>query len=1719
MSTFLLVYNTKDKFSIPSGDYLVGDILPNGEKVLVNSNISTYLHNNLLPDTTYYYRLWFRSDNSGLYSENYKSFNKTTDLQEEKNSKDDISEEELILKNKGKYKFKKNRKTLSKKTSKKNSQIEVSNKKTIKYSDKHDSIILKNKSFDIGVKTQIELFNISKEKQKKVLIESIMSTLFKSTPKDLIPVDPNQGGLPAIIDMFVDILMTAIETFAKQFFYLKGTIDKLAGMEIGELIGIYVPELANTITTLNKLLSDPSAWILQTLLPPLFEINIPIPEMVIDIGLFIPMLPFKLKIPKIDPYGYFSKDTPFNFNTDIKIPSDWYEIISGEIKKEKTIEKEIAKKEKEKKTKLLNEQILEFKQILNNVNKYTDKIKNQKRKIIILEKRKENCNECKSLCDEIKQEKLNLETYIGLEKKQENILLSSNKQEIINKQEELKKQKEIIKKNKAITTHEIKKISSILSYTKKIKDDKLDIKLIKIYDLGINIYDNSYLELLQKIGFDLSSDNYIKQLKDIGIFTKKYLTFLYDIGFNLNDPDYLKKMSIIKTYDSTILLLLFDLGFNLSDISIEKLKELKTMNFDINNKYILLKLKNIGYNFNNPNSNLRLKKLSKYIDINQIETQEIIERNININNPYYLEILKKSYSIGLRWGENYIETEKEILNDIDIPNNIETIKNIIYDNNVNMLKHYDDMINWYSCYGISLNFNDEITNINIDDFIQKLDLLLDFYKNKGWYKNGIRIDDEINTETYNNMVKGLKNSDGDELSTTKRINHTNNKISFSSLKGVYDNFSELSLNKNDLQFKEKFNSIFNNFKITLDSSVMLDTTKIILLTYTDFKHTDKNGHHPVKTINLSKNKANPELYTDDRYKVKISIKDVANKNYINQPTKTLAQFEVLQKLGFNFQYDNYDKFINKFTALKLNLKKTETKLIADSLISIGWHWSSDQDFKKLNKLIKNGLSFKIKKESSDVYVSQTYTKLEHLNMWGFNFNNKNHTKIIILMNQLNINLNNNDFDSIIENLIGFGITLKNKDWYSKLKTLIKLKFNFKKENWKEQLDNLQLLGINFTKQDWNKEYNNILYFNKLGINFMNKDINKKISILTNLGVDFSNNDWRDKINSLIELKLITVPEDVKNKKNNYYKKRKQQLNNINKKIEIYKKLNTSPTYIIDKEISDLEKKIKNNCEQTNLLNEKKLQRSNIEVLNINYSDEIKKLQFDKSNMQDNSFKINEKLIFGDEEKFKILDESGIDFFNKDYKNIINGLVKMGLSFELPIDLLKNKLKDLKDMIPINTAIEWAKGIIKIMKTIIMLPMQLLMGLIEKLLKMVNAVIGIPLNITKIPEWAKGIFKKFKGLIDMLMKLPTIEGLTDILFMNTEGLTLIDIVIPGFANFMSMLKDAISQSSSAIDSQMENIKTLKSKLKKVSEEINLNHNLLDIADGNKSGTYNIENRKATLLLKKSELGKINNTDELKNICDRLSLLENINTTNINKDDVNKSLKNAKNIKKETIKDIQKNNDKINELKNMLSIFDTSFCEWNNDVGEFINQTKILIKNMISENNPFDKLIEEIDKNIKKLKDALMKSINDLKLKNNLNKDLSFLQNQLDIVNEQICSNNSDELKKHKDDILNKLNKLNIPTPEINLDDLVKKLDDKLKMFDKQKNELKSKSKDFNDKIDEQLKSIDDIAKHLPVIIGIICVTPKGMINIIVEILNKVGHMDNLPDLWNFKTIYF
>ena len=1521
--------------------------------------------------------------------------------------------------------------------------------------------------------------DIAQEKAEK-LLDKQLSKIIK------VHANPEKGGMAAILDVFIGILVKAIGSFAKHFFFLKDAIDLLVGFQLGPLLGKAIPGVVKVIQELQLLFTDPPKFIMKQLLGPLFDSNVPIPKFCINLGDFIPIFPFELCIPEIDPYGFFKKDSPMNLDTDqSKLSPTWLEEMMAEIAELKRQEISNTKEERKKDLRIINDEIEQIDDRINGVNKYTPMVKQSEIKLKKLKSQETECNinGCEkdyldSICDEIINETRKLDYLRKAEINEDLVIKNRNLDLLKAEKENAEKKKENLNNKPIISKIEYKKKAILIAYDQNIDKDELDVKLSRIHEIGVDIYDNDNLEIIQKLGHDFSSDKYIERLEEIksygiSLSNVKQLRFLYELGFNFNDKNHKKKVDDLRknvSLDSTNLVMLIEMGLNIHNPQVYIiLKQLKDMKLDILNADILVRLQTIGFNFNNPNIMDRLLALNKFIKLTDVVSFDAaLKRNINLNNPYFTEVLEKTFKIGLRWGntgnDNYFDIEEEIKADTQIPRNVDMIKHILnlflneneyyyqqfFDNEINInnfndivaekntslnyyfknnnynpyyidrnlyneqkiflqddysnkthtytiisndidwesdflsirtnkndgiykeyeldyydeegktdiiitgftsihtpatiippepatwvtektfevpygqslilvwnkpsdntnnisfnvvddsgtvfsgsslashpsgvtvlyqtplkdvveeveeyhlesatLSHFKNIINLYDKYGININnvtiatpesstptvIEQQVPNIetifpfdgeydydkknssrvlkNIKYFIEQLDLLKEFHENQGWVvdQNGeeVHVNENLGGDDYADGTlvdySNIDAADYTKLAGAQQVvveNAQKGQISYDVLKAVVGNFDQLGLNIRDKNFQSKFNSLFEKFKITIDGSVILDTTREVLLTYTDVDKWEggvNNLHHPVITLDLNKQKADPKVYAKAKYNAIIKITEVRKENVKVQPTKTVAQFEILQKLGFNYQIENipnnnnnqnfvktYNDFLNLFSGLKLDLKKYESKIIAETLVSLGWHWSIDRDFINLNKFKNLGFTFEVHKKKQ-----QMYSKLDKLNTFGFNFSRNDATQIIDKLKSLDILLSNENFVQVIEKLIGLGINLNDNDWKQKLQVFNDYNISFQNDSdWNKQLNNIALLGIDFIGPDWEEKYRKMKNLKTFGLDFTLPELNKKLSILTNMGVDFKKPDenWKQKINSLVQLKLIHIPPNIEQKKKEYLKNRKDKLDNINDDLIKYHILNENPSALIDDKLQKKKMEIYSAlngtdddkiCDLQDEIKSLLVSKESINKVRPNYDKEINELNKEKEKSINEVYKLNEQLVFTDLDKFKELNKTNLNFYEDDYQKSVDFLLDNGFDFDLS-DWL-NKLKSLMDMIPGNPIMKWIMVLIELIKGVIMAPIMMLMGIIQKLMDMILAVVGIPLNPLDIPNWAKGILDKFMALIELIMGLPTLFGMMEFLIMSPDGLTLVDLFVPGFAAFVTMMFEKIAE---------------------------------------------------------------------------------------------------------------------------------------------------------------------------------------------------------------------------------------------------------------------------------------------------------------------------------------
>lgn len=1247
----------------------------------------------------------------------------------------------------------------------------------------------------------------------------------------------DQPGLPTLMSTFIDLLIKSIGSFAKHFFVLKTTIDKLAGLELGELIGTYIPKIIQAIEDIKKMLTDTKNWLFEQILGPIYDINIPIPEIDFDLGTIIPFLPIKLSFPEIDNLKMFSSNTPFNLDiTPDKLSSDWLTETLDKAKKEKeALENEFKEKQKA------------LKEISQN-------------KIAVL------------------TNQLNLNPSDTNLKKQ--LVDEKIKLNVLNKQVGLSK-KEYIQKTNA------------LKYKLKTNNNNVEDKLSEITDLGIDIYNNDILNNLQKVGYSFSNDKHIDKLKyiknlNVKLNDSKILEHFYHIGFNLNDNQYDKKInSLIKYVDIDkveMFELLVKMGFNIN-AHIDELEKLFALKISFKNLTLIQNLYIIGFNFNNPEMLNRLQKLSDFIDLSDnMAYVNLINKNVNLNNPYFYNIIKQTKLIGLSWNsDDFLKTEQEILSTVNIAD-IEYLLNVFkqfkyqgnlvylyklltyenvssfitlnqpsanttfktlpaatifktgiitstYTDELNITHNMDGTymisgsylydyglykfnMNKYSKYGIKIDFptdfsttssakNDKyaypkgqstfilpMVNGQIE-YEYKLTLLRDFVLNKGWVINGLNVSANPTLTDYQTLVDTAK-KDNLNLNVVNNINVNKNEISFDVINGVYGNFNKLGLNIKDNQFADKVKIFTNMFSIKIDESVILDTERQVLLTYYDYKDKKKDI-----TINLKNNKVNPKIYTDKKYKAKIAIENIKNNTLVQQPTKTVIQFDSLNKIGLNFQEPLYNKLLTKLKGLSFDINNFKTSEVVDSLISIGWHFSIDKNFYKLSKLINIGFDFKINKKFTIeknkpvVVPSNMDTKLNSLNNIGFNFSKD--IKMLDKLKELGLNMQRSDFDEAIEYIIGMGINFNDDGWLSKIDKLISLKINFNNDNWKDQVINIKMLGVDFSNEDWNKQYNKLFEYKSMGVDYSDIENRKKLDELNKMGFKFTDVDYQEKLQFLNKVGAVSIPNDVIAKKTELDNQWQIELQYIDSEIIKYQNIRKSTTENlpnIDAKLVELFEKRKNRPKVENY------------TVKLNTLEKIKSLNTLNVNFKDSKWKDNVQLLINE----------NFNLNSTDWKELVDKY---------------------KDLLPVNSVLEYKKGMMDTLIAVVTTPINMLIGLIKKIIDLIAQIVGIPLNPTKIVEWAKEIIEKFQNLIELIIKLPTLEGMMDFLFISEEGLKLVDIFLPGFSEFMTFFNDKIKLMNDSIKKIQKNITSLSKKIAtsvKGSETyIKLNEQLTDNLD--------------------------------------------------------------------------------------------------------------------------------------------------------------------------------------------------------------------------------------------------------------------------------------------------
>ena len=1705
-------------------------------------------------------------------------------------------------------------------------------------------------------------------------------------------------GLPTLLSVFIDLIIKAVGNFGKNFYAFKNTIDLLAGLELGELLGMAIPGIGKVLTDLKLFFSDTKKWLFKNMMGPLFDLNIPIPAFKFDLGAIIPFLPFKIPIPGIDPHDFLKKMTPFNIhaihgkfdekgnvipnskNENCKrndIPLDWLQKIQKE-------EEDALKEEDYKLNATKESKIEEIEKLIQSLKdkKNIDKIKSDLEKQLLKEqnklnnlkdqllKKKEDAmksntdllsieNDMISLCKKMNESSKKIQ---DLKNRIKNLKPLSNKEiDDINKQiQNLETKKKETKDRPILNSKEIKRLALTLRLEQGLDTSiPVEDELQSIRDLGVNIYDHDNLQYIQKLGYNFKNADHKDKLlslktKGIQLDETKLLMRLYSIGLNINDPNFLTKLDKMKSFginilDTKLLSVYLELGFNFNHYTIfDTMNSMNDLSIDMNNYDLLVRLNMLGFNFNNPNIISNVSILKKYVDLTKTNAYDnAISKNVNFNNPYFENLMKNYTVIGLSFdSNNFKQTEKEILTNVKVTdiNTILEFLNVFkktkgeyykYIDKLNSkyvsfnakyssfikldltptsyIKDYTSQINIYSIYNIKM---DELYTLESDSKVQsstgktfkntifedKLNLLKEFVINKGWKISGVN--SNINENISQDDLQKIASENG--LTVTTSLNPPDGQINQDVLEGLYGNFNKLGLNIRDKEFKNKFDIFQKYFNIKIDGSVLLDTTRHVYLDTNRVKN-NKGEWTTTKdtiTIDLGNQKPDPDIYDEGLSGfANIRTENILNPALKKQPTKTIVKFDSLNQLGYNFQKSDYSDVIKKLSGLYLDINQFETVDIINGFISIGFHLSDIQWVKKLSLLETIGFNFKVPDkidnvEDSPSDVNYDYStissispdsnstdkptieisisgRLDQLNNMGFNFSKSGYDKMIKFLKDVGIDFQNKWFDNAITELNNFGINFNDKDWSSKCDKFKQFEIYFNTPEWIIKMSNLTQLGIDFNG-DWNTKFNNAMNLVSYGLDYNILDLREKLAILLQLGVDFEQPDdvYKEQIESLIDIGLVWITDNKMKERADLSDKYIQQLNDIDQKIQdkqaeidgssiktmdtILQKNKNKETDISNNinllkskmsnnlskdELLSIEKQLLDYCNQLSTLNEnnKKLSLSNDAKKNeINNKGldklklELSKLISEKNSIQRiKPYRLNNYTIhFAELEKFKELDNLNISFYDTDSCSECNVFCQIKKLIAAGFSFAKSNWKDLVkkflNFLPGNPILQWIKTIIKTITNILSMPLKTLFAFIKKLIDLIGAVLGIPLNPAKIPSWAKKIIKKFKDLISMIIKLPTPEGIMDFLFMSTEGLMLIDIFLPGFADFMKKSKSFTKNKCDDVKKFEDKSKEMNLMLSRIKDdnnnkildlqkELNLKNILLNggIPDEFDKNEQKILNEQKTLsslidnlknMIKNKDLSNLSISDiekQLQDLCSKLNKLEDdlnnnkneLNNLNkISKDDLlkdidnlNKSINDLKNDK--NLEKAQKDLDNINnKLKDAITACKLgNFCKWNENIdlvigmirgfASDIEKTPNKSKNKLDDNREKTKQLELDRKelndtlnNIKSPNGSINNIINPIIKKElyDLNKSKKDIEDKISKLESFICANKDTmtdaEFNKYMSQ-LNDLNQLNK-----NIDNDINNKSEKLNV------DSTPIINDLNDKINDITKKINDLNKE-------------------------------------------
>lgn len=1485
-----------------------------------------------------------------------------------------------------------------------------------------------------------ENMGIFLEMDKQAIIKEIMKcfngVLFngKNKEKDIdknldLVSDPKKPGLASLISGFIDLLVKAIGNFAKQFFAFKNTIDLLSGFQLGEIFGKAIPGLVKVIKEMVEFFSDTKEWFMKTLMGPLAEISIPIPEFEFDLGSIIPALPFKIKVPKIDINGYLDKLTPFNINVNspcpphekLKIPLDWKEMIDKENGIETLIKPYIDKNQK-----------------LSMIDQEIEKLKNQ----------------YVSNGGKVAFFKTPIESNNSNPSKLDN-------NEINRQINNLIRQKTNLQTMSVMGRADFSKAG--LSNTETSSE---------LYKNGVNVSDLSVVEYLKKIGYDINTYDIdkINTLKSFGVNlgNSNGLIRLYNIGFSFNDTKYkdkLSKLNKIDINDLNTMDTLLEMGLNINNPNVYPIMDqLNEIGISLKDDEMLIKLNTIGFNFNNPELLVRLKTLRKYIDITDpISYNNILTKNVNLNNPFFENLLKNTSHLNLKWNsEDFAKTEKEIFDNVKVSD---------IDYLLSVIKEYKENKNTVKLHRF---FN---TKKDAEDFRKKMKLKpydsADKYKvenlegSQSYFRYildrslvarlnvalrssslSIPLTNHIakNIETKgnifsNSLTKGIiafvrgvgenRSAEANGEEPTEEENVTIYPIYYVSL-------SEFDVNKYskyniELKFPVDYKSGkgavqkeryfypdgINNFHVPYIDDITQYEYRLKLL-----KEYVYNRGWVIDGLKYSENLAgldeNSVMNTFNKSGLEV-VNDINN----NQSGKISLDavygiYGNLSKIGLNVADPDFGKKMQEFSYdLKIAL---ENSVMVDTQRKVYLTYYDYKDLKSFDKFKTIELNdtpintelFKDKKYQSKIKIvnvpdpskpkqpTKTIVKLDSLNKMGFNFGHPDYYKFLSKLKGLNFDMGKFDTPDKINSLCSLGWHFLYDPKFMKLDKLIKIGFNFEDKDLtssaSSKLDRLNQMGFNFQNDDSMKILDSM---NKLGFDMKKNDFSNNVDSLKSTGIDFSSKDLMSKVGKLIDMGVNfktkigkTKLDDVKLLGLDF--KDPDWNKSLNNKLETLKSvgLNLSMKDTIqglndiglDFNDSEYLSKI-NALEQIGLV---KRNNSSLIVIDSISGKTISEKEKEKE---------KDQLVFAEPEKIKTLSLLGFNFKDCNWMKNIHLMKMNGLDFSLPDWKLKlKKIKLIK-----NPVEEWTKSIVKAITNVATVPIKILLKIIEKLLELIKEVVGIPLNPIEIPDWLVGIVQKFKDFIKMLISLPTLNGITEFLFTGKEGLKLIDVILPKFS---------------------ESFDELKEKLAPLTKEYN----------------------KIKDQLKEYEKSISKYTKEIKDLKDKIKITTNLNDIKILNDTISKITTEKEKIEKE-IKNIK---DKLGNLKIITNITDvTKWAKNIDDIKKFLNK---MIKDENSKPNHYKEEKEEKERERKRIHE----------------------------------SNDPDK-------------------------------NNKLADIDKQIKDLKTKAEGFQKEIDEEVDKLRKLMDWAPVVFNITGCIPKLIANIFVGILNSVGDMKFLPKLWNFPEV--